>query len=913
MSSAHQRASAMSTSRLKLVPKLLCTAIAAHLMIVIAGNAQAQGATVASGGADESTAAQKKAKDAAKAANDKATADAATTLDGIVVMGQRASLDRALDVKQADDHVVEVIAADNMGQLPNITVAEALVRLPGVNGARDRGNESLATVRGLGPRMTLGTVNDREIASSEPTRAVRWEVFPTEVVSAVKVYKTQSADLIAGGIAATVDIATVNPLDYAGPGFVGTAGPVYYTEGKDVPGYSPWGNRFGASWIHKLNDNLAVALGATYQRQKNANALMGSWGYTDGSNGADVNGDGKIDPTPWGAADELKQLDQTRSGAMGSLQWHSGNLDVKLDGLYSKIKIDETQNQTWFNNWAYSIWSGSNPYATPGSSYTIVDGDVVAGTLANSYFEVDHVIGHYQEDKTLGALGLNAKWSAEQWTYAADLSTSTAKRDNNWRAVWFASYPANVSFDFRDAATPTIATSTDKLASGVSGSNAGPESLHDEIDALALKATRQLSGGLFNALEFGARAADREKKHRNYSWSQSGTTAPISAYDGLTYSYPMPDLRVPAMLGGDLDAISKIAFGGWNPALAAELPLDHWSVREKVKEAYVKAVYDSSLFGSNVMGNVGVRVVGTDTTSTGFDSVGSTIAPTTQGNSYTDVLPSATLNFLLDDERVLRLAAAKVVARPPLDELRTGRYLSDPLTTVGQLTGSGGNPSLDPFRAKQLDVSYEWYFHKESLLAVSTYRKWVDSSIGYKSGHEIIDGRDYLISGPFNGGGGFINGVEITFQTPFYFIPHMENFGIYSNYSYVDSNLKEFSPINNPLPLSGLAKNTGAVDLWYSAGRFEARLGYKYHSPYTIIYGWNETALSRLDSEGIVDFSCGWQATDDLGLKLQLGNLTNEKLRAYIDNQPNRLANKDGAGGYQSFGRRYALEATVRF
>lgn len=141
----------------------------------------------------------------------------------------------------------------------------------------------------------------------------------------------------------------------------------------------------------------------------------------------------------------------------------------------------------------------------------------------------------------------------------------------------------------------------------------------------------------------------------------------------------------------------------------------------------------------------------------------------------------------------------------------------------------------------------------------------------------------------------------------------MENFGIYLNYSYVDSNLKEFSPTGNPLPLSGLAKNTGAIDLWYSAGRFEVRLGYKYHSPYTIIYGWNETALSRLDSEGIVDFSCGWQMTDYLGLKLQLGNLTNEKLRAYIDNQPNRLANKDGAGGYQSFGRRYALEATVRF
>lgn len=238
MSSAQHRAR-NSTARHRRGRKLLCAAIAAQLLILVSSPAQADGPAAASAGADQSAVATEKQKAIDAKAADK-VAETATTLDGVVVMGQRASLDRALDVKQADDHVVEVIAADNMGQLPNITVAQALVRLPGVNGARDRGNESLATVRGLGPRMTLGTVNDREIASSEPTRAVRWEVFPTEVVSAVKVYKTQSADLIAGGIAATVDIATVNPLDYAGPAFVGTAGPVYYTEGKDVPGYSPW-------------------------------------------------------------------------------------------------------------------------------------------------------------------------------------------------------------------------------------------------------------------------------------------------------------------------------------------------------------------------------------------------------------------------------------------------------------------------------------------------------------------------------------------------------------------------------------------------------------------------------------------------------------------------------------------------
>ncbi len=133
------------------------------------------------------------AQDAAAKPDAAQDGEAVTRLDTVTVTGQRAALDKAVSVKQMEDHVVEVISADNMGQMPNVTVAEALARLPGVTASLDRGNASLATVRGLGPRMTMGTVNGREIASSEPDRAVRWEIFPTEIVSTVKVYKTPSA------------------------------------------------------------------------------------------------------------------------------------------------------------------------------------------------------------------------------------------------------------------------------------------------------------------------------------------------------------------------------------------------------------------------------------------------------------------------------------------------------------------------------------------------------------------------------------------------------------------------------------------------------------------------------------------------------------------------------------------------
>lgn len=877
---------------------------------------------------DASDTTKQKPLDPTKAATEKK--DATKDAPVIVVTGNRGSLYRALNLKKDADLIVEVISADNLGVMPNVTVAESLVRLPGVNGARDRGNESLVTVRGLGQRLTMGLINGREIASSEPGRSVRWEVFPTEVVSTAKVYKSQSADLIEGGIGATIDIGTIDPLAYFGKSVVLTGGPVYYTEGKDVPHYNPLGQRFGASLVHKFNKDLAIALGGTYQKQKNGNAMMGSDGYNIDQAG-DVTGGKGSTPSPWGGGNEFKAIDQERKGAMAALQWRTGNFKLKADALYSNIDINENQSQTTFRGWSYGSWGGDNPYKTPGSSYILSGGDVVGGTLANSNLQVDRTIGHWYEGKELKAYGIDAKWADEQWTFGADLSTSSAKRDGNWRGLWFKTYPKSVSYNFLNK--PTIWTSPASLSGdskNMDNMNWGPDTVRDKVSAIALNAKRTFDEGAFTSVEFGLRAASREKQHRHWEWKQAMTSLPMSAYEGLLYEFAMPDLNVPTMLGGDPAAVQRIALGAWDPKLATEGPLDHWNVKEDVRSAFAKANYSSSLFGVNVSGNLGVRVVKVDTLSKGFDGVGGgwydsgggvwkehpyVFSASTARKSYTDVLPSATMNFALTDDRILRFALAKVVSRPPLDELRTGRSLDRPDNTDSnyQLKGTGGNPLLDPFRATQLDVAYEWYFHKEALAAISLYRKQVDSVIGYAQSSQNLNGRNYLLTAPKNGSGGHINGAEITFKTPFYFIPGGENFGINTNYAYVQSNLRELAPSNNPLVLSGLAKTTAEADLWFNNGTLEFGIGYKYHSPYTIVFGWSPSTLARLKSESILDLYAGWKINDTVRLKLSVNNLTNEALRAYVDNQPDRIGNRNGSGGYQFYGRRISLQATVAF
>jgi outer membrane receptor protein involved in Fe transport len=131
---------------------------------------------------------------------------------------------------------------------------------------------------------------------------------------------------------------------------------------------------------------------------------------------------------------------------------------------------------------------------------------------------------------------------------------------------------------------------------------------------------------------------------------------------------------------------------------------------------------------------------------------------------------------------------ARVLSRPPLDELRASQNLS--YYPPSQNTGSAGNPNLKPFMATQGDLSLEYYFHKDAVIALAGYYKNVDSNIGYTIfDHDQWQG--YLITGPANGKGGYITGAEASLSTPFWFVPALSNFGIYTNVALVDSNLKK--------------------------------------------------------------------------------------------------------------------------
>ena len=462
-------------------------------------------------------------------------------LTEIVVTGVRQALKDSINTKKNSDLIGDNITTAEIGQLPDVTIAEELNRLPGVNTTRDRGNASQASVRGLGPRLVLGLVNGREVASSEPSQDLRWEIYPSEVLSGAQIDKTQKASLVPGGIAATVDIRTISPLEYKGPEISFRAGPTYNDEGKDLPGYNGVGYRGSGGFIKHINDDFAVSIAASVQREKNGFPDFRTFGWnTPVNSGAtpanpagatgDLNGDGKPDNTTWGLNTEVKEVTQDRYAVSGGAGWRaSDDLTIKTDALWSKYTIKENQFQTWYGNNITGNWQNGNAgiYNAPGNSYQIVNGSVVAANLNNGFPNYESEIARYNENHTLVVAGLNADWKSGDWDSQADLSFSDAWRRNQWQAIYLSDlYPPNLAFNVTDGQVPFGAvTGFDPAAASLqsagggrsnNGSNVngtgqsdGPEETKDRLSAFALNISRKFDQSFVDALQFGGRISDR--------------------------------------------------------------------------------------------------------------------------------------------------------------------------------------------------------------------------------------------------------------------------------------------------------------------------------------------------------------------------------------------------------------------
>src|SRR5450830_953704 len=188
-----------------------------------------------------------------------ATADAAMTK--VTVSGIRRGIEDAISVKKDATSIVESISAEDIGKLPDTSIAESIARLPGLAAQRVAGRAQVISIRGLSPDFATTLLNGREQVSTGDNRSVEFDQYPSELLSGVTIYKTPDASLVGQGLSGTIDMQTVRPLSFGGRTVALNARGEHNSLGK-IANASPNGERFSASYIDQFaNRTIGIALG----------------------------------------------------------------------------------------------------------------------------------------------------------------------------------------------------------------------------------------------------------------------------------------------------------------------------------------------------------------------------------------------------------------------------------------------------------------------------------------------------------------------------------------------------------------------------------------------------------------------------------------------------------------------------
>ena len=286
---------------LKLERNLLSVALAsATLMIATSAHAQSvdpttteQAAAQAAQASAQAAEAEKRAAEAraraadAEAAADEARTRSATDLDGVVVTGIRRGIENAIETKRTSSSIVESISAEDIGKLPDLSIAESIARLPGLTAQRVAGRASTISIRGLAENFGTTLLNGREQVSVGHNRGVEFDQYPSELISAVTVYKTPDASLVGQGLSGTVDLQTVRPLAFPDRVISLNVRGEKNSLGELNDGYDDTGYRISGSYIDQFaDDTIGVAIGYARMDSPGQAERWESWGYPSDNGGA---------------------------------------------------------------------------------------------------------------------------------------------------------------------------------------------------------------------------------------------------------------------------------------------------------------------------------------------------------------------------------------------------------------------------------------------------------------------------------------------------------------------------------------------------------------------------------------------------------------------------------------------------
>ncbi|GFE79946.1 TonB-dependent receptor [Steroidobacter agaridevorans] len=860
-----------------------------------------------------------------------ATHVAAQEVEEVVVTGFRESLNKALDTKRAEIAAVDAIVAEDIADFPDLNLAEAIQRIPGVTINREGGQGRTITVRGLGGDFTRTNINGMETVAGTTGnrgRGFDFNVFASELFQSIVVRKTQTADLDEGSLGATVDLQTARPFDYQGfrTALSGQASFNDVTENTNprAAGLISWSNddrTFGALFSAAYSERNPFDEGfGTTRWGDNGQAII------DRTPGSTSNPTGNFGGClPCASPDELTAvnegfhpripryaeslLEQKRYGLTAALQWAPTEKTLlNFDALYAYYS-SQTENAN-AGSISFSRTNATGINETVVRDYALEGDNLVYGVFDNVDLRSENGFERHITKYHQFTLSGTHEFS-DTFRLRALVGTSENDLDTpyNFSFAYDALNVDGYTYDFRngqdrmpylvhgiDMTNPALWTLTEarrRESSVVNSYDTGKFSLEfDVTDGLTLKGgalAKKFEVDMQDFSSGGALAADRRLVGVGDIARNLPVGRDLDIPAGSDRNYIVPDVWKSAGYVGLFN----------DPTYALTVSTgDTRNVSEEDASAFLAADFEYDMFSMPLRGSAGVRYAKTEVTSAGIlNRTGTGNEVVRVANEYTDTLPSLNLVLEPTSDFLVRFAAAKVMARPALGDLTPGGEVN-----VGSRTVKFGNPLLDPFRATNYDLGAEWYFKDEALLALGLFYKDIKSfSVKETRGLpftetglplDLLAGIDpataFEVTRNINGEGGWIRGLEFQYQQPFSFLPGAwSNFGFIGNYTYIESSVKygvdpDGHGIRNDL--LNLSRNTYNLTLYYEAQKFSARVSSAFRGKYlTAFPGGNGTTEEGVNDATNIDASVSYNVTDTLTVSLEGINLTDEYTDSYVD------------------------------
>lgn len=742
------------------------------------------------------------------------------SVEEIVVVGVRGSLQRAMDVKRNAVGVVDAISAEDMGKFPDTNLAESLQRITGVSIDRRDGEGSQVTVRGFGGGNNLVTLNGRQMPAADvnlgefsegTSRSFNFANLASEAVSGIEVYKTGRASIPTGGIGATINIKTRRPLD--SPGLKASLGAKAVNDTSTITGDDITPELSGLfSWTND-DETFGVALTGSFQERNGGaiSATVNDWRTYEMGDSVPNIATGAIITNPPSAGQlvslpndiryHFEEIQRERTNAQLTLQFRPMDT-LTLTGDYTYAENDLQQqrgDQTlWFNQAFNEIDFDGSP--------------IVAAPL-RLYEDITNVKDHGFEQQsrhivnTLNSVGFNADWQAtDQLRLAFDGHVSSMES--------LPGGPAGTSSVTFSMAGPVIAAQEVFYNSGLpiqnqtiddSRGNANgvfdvgdlgtqvqrlfTSSQTSDVTQLRLDGSWEFDDGRF---DFGVetKSVEMQQKFKQNQqvlgdWGVNNPgEIPADLIDQFCLTCMFEDHNAVSPTNqvafrGDAVALAQWAAGEYGLPFSTlvENGYDqHHRIEEDSHAAYIQATLQGEMAGMPTNIVFGLRYETTDVTSTSFTTVpayflwqdnndflpvlGDDTEVIVKKASYDNLLPSIDFDIEFAPDVKGRASFSQTIARAGYLDLRAADNATTPSgpTYLGNIAdATGGNPGLVPLQSDNYDFSVEWYYGESSYASLGYYEKRVRNFIGTQTFDEPL----YGLRDPTSGAAGSRSGDAV--------------------------------------------------------------------------------------------------------------------------------------------------------